>query len=291
MIPTVFATAFTAVPGRQARRHVTVLIGLVATMAPTIGPTLGGYLTQIFSWHWLFLINVVPGVIVAIAVWPRRRCRPAEPQPAEGLRRASGWPLMAVFLGSLEYVLEEGPRDDWFDDGTIAHASPRSSRGRRRLFFWRVAHLPQPDRRPRAFADRNFAIGSLFSFMHRHRPLRLGLSDAAVPRRGARLNSAADRRDACSSPGSPSSCRRRSPARCRTQARPARACWRSASRCSASASGCISHMTAESAFEELCGRRRCAASALMIVLDPGQHAGARHAAAGQAQERAAASTT
>ena len=40
------------------------MIGLVATLAPTIGPTVGGYLTEPFSWHWLFLVNVVPGIVV-----------------------------------------------------------------------------------------------------------------------------------------------------------------------------------------------------------------------------------
>ena len=48
---------------------VSPIIGLVATLAPTIGPTVGGYLTSALSWHWLFLINVGPGIIVAIAAW------------------------------------------------------------------------------------------------------------------------------------------------------------------------------------------------------------------------------
>ena len=43
------------------------MIGLVATLAPTIGPTVGGYLTDLFSWHWLFLVNVVPGIIVTVS--------------------------------------------------------------------------------------------------------------------------------------------------------------------------------------------------------------------------------
>src|SRR5690606_12343205 len=67
MIPTVFAAAYTVCP-RERQAIVTPLIGLVATLAPTIGPSIGGYLTDLFSWHWLFLINVVPGVIVSIAV-------------------------------------------------------------------------------------------------------------------------------------------------------------------------------------------------------------------------------
>ena len=43
------------------------MIGLVATLAPTIGPTVGGYLTDALSWHWLFFINIVPGIAVTVA--------------------------------------------------------------------------------------------------------------------------------------------------------------------------------------------------------------------------------
>src|ERR1700692_1765574 len=66
MIPTVFATAFLIFP-RSKQPVITPLIGLVATLAPTIGPTIGGYLTDALSWHWLFFINVVPGIAVTIA--------------------------------------------------------------------------------------------------------------------------------------------------------------------------------------------------------------------------------
>ncbi len=60
MIPTVFASAFTIFP-RSKQPIIGPIIGLVATLAPTIGPTVGGYLTDWFSWHWLFLVNLVPG--------------------------------------------------------------------------------------------------------------------------------------------------------------------------------------------------------------------------------------
>ena len=60
MIPTVFATAYIIFP-RSRMGLVTPMIGLVATLAPTIGPTVGGYLTDALSWHWLFFINIVPG--------------------------------------------------------------------------------------------------------------------------------------------------------------------------------------------------------------------------------------
>ena len=66
MVPTVFASAYIIFP-RSRMAIITPLIGLVATLAPTIGPTVGGYLTDALSWHWLFFINVVPGIIVTIA--------------------------------------------------------------------------------------------------------------------------------------------------------------------------------------------------------------------------------
>ncbi|MCF8470271.1 MAG: MFS transporter, partial [Parvibaculum sp.] len=69
MIPTVFSAAYGNVFPPGKRTSVSVMIGLIVTLAPTIGPTLGGYLTDALSWHWLFLINIVPGIIVSIAVW------------------------------------------------------------------------------------------------------------------------------------------------------------------------------------------------------------------------------
>src|ERR1700756_3503879 len=67
MIPTVFASAYTVFP-RSKFHIVGPIIGLVATLAPTIGPTVGGIITDLMSWHWLFFINVVPGVIITIGV-------------------------------------------------------------------------------------------------------------------------------------------------------------------------------------------------------------------------------
>ena len=66
MVPTVFASAYSIFP-RSKQPVVTPIIGLVATLAPTIGPTVGGYLTDLASWHWLFFINIVPGIVVTIA--------------------------------------------------------------------------------------------------------------------------------------------------------------------------------------------------------------------------------
>ncbi len=66
MVPTVFASAYVIFQGPR-QKFVAPVVGLIATLAPTIGPTVGGYLTDAFSWHWLFFINVVPGIVVTIA--------------------------------------------------------------------------------------------------------------------------------------------------------------------------------------------------------------------------------
>src|SRR6188768_2382889 len=111
MIPSVFAAAFTIFPPSR-RAIVSPMIGLVATLAPTIGPTVGGYISHAFSWHWLFLVNVVPGIMVATATWLLVDFD--KPNPGL-LKKLDWWGLagMAAFLGSLEYVLEEGPNHDW----------------------------------------------------------------------------------------------------------------------------------------------------------------------------------
>src|SRR3954453_16929646 len=66
MVPTVFAAIYTMFP-KSRQPMIVPIVGLIATLAPTIGPTIGGYLTEAMSWHWLFFINIVPGIIVTAA--------------------------------------------------------------------------------------------------------------------------------------------------------------------------------------------------------------------------------
>ena len=103
----------------------------MATLAPTIGPTVGGYLTELFSWHWLFLVNVIPGIAVTIAAWT---LIDFDKPDLKLLDRFDWWGLafMAPFLGTLEYVLEEGPNNDWLQDRTIFICSVVMVAARRR---------------------------------------------------------------------------------------------------------------------------------------------------------------
>ncbi|CUW95830.1 MULTISPECIES: DHA2 family efflux MFS transporter permease subunit [Rhizobium/Agrobacterium group] len=162
MIPSVFAAAFTIFPPSK-RSVVSPIIGLVATLAPTIGPTVGGYLSNAFSWHWLFLVNIIPGIIVTILTWSLIDFD----KPEKSLwKKFDWWGLisMAVFLGSLEYVLEEGNNKDWFNDEHIVMGTVAMVIGAV-VFFWRAFKVEFPVVDIRAFADRNFSIGSLFSFV------------------------------------------------------------------------------------------------------------------------------
>jgi DHA2 family multidrug resistance protein len=161
MIPTVFASAYTIFP-RSKFYIVAPVIGLVATLAPTIGPTVGGYITDAMSWHWLFFINVVPGILITIGVLALVDFdQPNFPL----LAHFDWWGLifMAGFLGGLEYVLEEGPQYEWLQDTSVAICAGVSLLAAV-AFFWRVLTAQVPIVDLRAFTDRNFAVGCALQF-------------------------------------------------------------------------------------------------------------------------------
>ena len=162
MMPLVFPVVYTKFRMPQLAT-IMVMISLVLNLSSTLGPTIGGYLTDTFSWHWLFLVNLVPGIGVAVAVWLLIDID----KPNWSLLRhfdLCGLVLMALFLGCLEYALEEGPRWDWLSDNTILAAVVVSSIASA-LFFWRVLTYHQPIVDLRAFANRNFTLGSFYTFV------------------------------------------------------------------------------------------------------------------------------
>src|ERR1700731_2456934 len=161
MIPTVFASAYTVFP-RSKFYIVGPIIGLVATLAPTIGPTVGGIITDAMSWHWLFFINIVPGIGITIGVLALVDFD----QPNFALlERFDWWGLlfMGGFLGSLEYVLEEGPQYEWLQDTSVAVCAWICGISAI-AFFWRVLTAEEPIVDIRTFSNRNFAIGCLLQF-------------------------------------------------------------------------------------------------------------------------------
>jgi len=162
MIPTVFTTAFAFFENKQ-RVIAASTIGAIASLAPTLGPTVGGWITDHYSWHWLFFINLVPGIFITLAV--PRLVRIDLPDWSL-IRRAdyAGILFMSLFLGCLEYTLEEGPRWDWLGDPVIA-ATAWISGIAGLLFVWRSLTTAEPVVDLRALKDRNFALGCFFSFV------------------------------------------------------------------------------------------------------------------------------
>jgi MFS transporter, DHA2 family, multidrug resistance protein len=161
MIPTVFASAYTVFP-RSKFYIVGPIIGLVATLAPTIGPTVGGYITDAMSWHWLFFINIIPGIGITVGVLA---LVDFDSPNFALLERFDWWGLifMAGFLGSLEYVLEEGPLYEWLQDTSVATCAAICAVSAI-AFFYRVLTAAEPIVDIRTFTDRNFGIGCLISF-------------------------------------------------------------------------------------------------------------------------------
>ena len=192
MVPTVFASAYIIFP-RSRMPVIVPMIGLVATLAPTIGPTVGGYLTDALSWHWLFFINIVPGIMVTIAA------------------------LTLIDFDKPDFSLFE--TFDWSGlifDGAVPGRARIRARGRTALRLVRRRHDRAGGSRfgdlggdllhPRAHgaeSDRRFAGLSrpqLRARQHvflraRHRPLRPDLSLSGLSRRDPRLRRADDRQD------------------------------------------------------------------------------------------------
>jgi MFS transporter, DHA2 family, multidrug resistance protein len=161
LIPLVFSAIFLMFD-RRARTRATLVAGLLAMLAPTLGPGIGGFVTDRFSWHWLFLINLPPGIIVVLlVVWAVDVDRPD--------RRSFGsvdlWalPLLAVFLAGLELLLKEAPKRGWGSAPMLLLAAACLTCGGG--LVRRSLRHPAPLIDLAAFRERNFALGCWFSFV------------------------------------------------------------------------------------------------------------------------------
>lgn len=161
MIPTVFTSSFHYFEGPK-RVYSAAVIGTIASIAPTLGPVIGGWITDTLDWHWLFYVNLVPGLAITLLVPLLVHID----KPDLSLLKGADYPgmaLMAIFLGTLEYVLEEGTRWNWLDDAVIRDCVWISAASGV-LFVLRSLTYAQPVVDLRAFGNRNFAIGCVASF-------------------------------------------------------------------------------------------------------------------------------
>ncbi|HEU5015213.1 MAG TPA: DHA2 family efflux MFS transporter permease subunit, partial [Roseiflexaceae bacterium] len=162
MIPTVFTSSFHYFQG-QKRVYAAAVVGTIASIAPTLGPVIGGWITDTLDWHWLFYINLIPGLLVALGV----ALLVDIDKPDLSLLADADYPgivLMAIALGTLEYVLEEGARWNWFSDRTIRTCTLVAAISGL-LFIIRSLTYAHPVVDLRALTNRNFLVGSILSFV------------------------------------------------------------------------------------------------------------------------------
>ena len=121
LIPTAITIVRTRLPKSQQGVGI-ALFGLTATFAPAIGPTIGGWLTDNLSWHYIFYLNLVPGPLaLALQLYalPKAPMKLAELPKGDWI----GIGLMALGLPALTFILEEGQRKDWFGSPVIVQAA------------------------------------------------------------------------------------------------------------------------------------------------------------------------
>jgi MFS transporter, DHA2 family, multidrug resistance protein len=161
LIPAVFSAVFLLFPAYR-QDVATTIGGALAVLAPTIGPIVGGWITDTYSWHWLFLINVVPGVIaVAVAAWllPREQ---SDPRLARSLDLVS-LALMATTLAALEILLKEAPQRGWTSALALWLIAVCGAAGL--AFLYRTLRAERPVVDLMILGDRDFALGCWLSFV------------------------------------------------------------------------------------------------------------------------------
>ncbi len=160
LIPAVFSAVFLLFPARLHPTATTVG-GVVAVLAPTIGPVVGGWITATWSWHWLFLINVAPGLIAASAtpfLLPRQPLRWAALAKLDGPSLV----LAAAALACLEIGLKDAPQEGWLSAHCVALFVVSAACGTQ--FIRRTLRAEDPVVDLRTLQRRPFAVGCALSF-------------------------------------------------------------------------------------------------------------------------------
>ena len=161
LIPAVFASVFLFFPVRL-QGIATTMAGTLAVLAPTVGPITGGWITDTYSWHWLFLVNVGPGLIAVLLglVWL--------PRAVPDWRLLRQFDLLSLLflatgLAALEIALKQAPHDGWLSPLVIALLTWLTLASV--ILLRRATASERPLIDFRLLTDPNFAIGSILSFI------------------------------------------------------------------------------------------------------------------------------
>jgi DHA2 family multidrug resistance protein len=158
LIPMAFTLVFTKLPKAQQPIGL-AMFSLAVTFAPAIGPTIGGYLTENYGWQTIFFVNVVPTIVMVTTLYLT-----LERQPLQLHLLAEGdWfgiATMAVGLASLQAVLEEGNKDDWFGSPFIVKLAILAAVSLT-LFIVNELLVEKPVVRLRLLTRRSFGLGTI----------------------------------------------------------------------------------------------------------------------------------
>jgi len=161
LIPAVFAAVFQLFPAK-GQALATTVAGVLAVLAPTVGPVVGGWITETYSWRWLFLINLAPGVLAAVAA---AKLLPRDPPRWRDLRTfdVAALGLMASALTALELALKTAPQRGWLSPQVLGLAGATLTAGGG--FVVRTLRARHPLADLRAFRRREFSVACLLSFV------------------------------------------------------------------------------------------------------------------------------
>jgi len=160
LVPLSQATLLDAYP-RERHGQAMAIWGMGIMLGPILGPTLGGWLTEHWSWRWVFFINVPIGIVAALVIGA---C------VAETRRERSqrfdflGFAMISIAIAALQFVLDRGELKDWFASSEIVIAAVVSGVAFY-LFLVHTLTAREPFIRPNLFLNRNFSISLLFIFI------------------------------------------------------------------------------------------------------------------------------
>lgn len=157
------AILFEAVP-KERQGFAQAIFGLGIITGPALGPTLGGFLTDLLGWRWIFLVNLPFGLLAVVMAL--RSLPPDEPKPPPALASVDWWGigLLTTAMGSLQVVLEQGEQYAWFEDQGILTLTLVFVVSLPTFVLWELNHH-RPAVDLRVLRHRSLAVGSLFSMI------------------------------------------------------------------------------------------------------------------------------
>jgi MFS transporter, DHA2 family, multidrug resistance protein len=144
----------------EKRGSAMALYGLGVVVAPIIGPTLGGWITDNYSWRWIFYINLPVGILAAFMALRFVEDPPYLKNQKPGRIDYIGFGLMALGLAALELTLDLGQQRDWFSSSTIIFTTAVAVSCLLSFILWEL-YTPEPIVNLRVFLNRNFAVGTI----------------------------------------------------------------------------------------------------------------------------------